>query len=261
MKSPFPGMDPYLESFWGDVHTSLVTYARDQLRGQMPPDLKVRVEEHVSVQTENGSRSVYVPDVHVRENPTGAGQASGAGATAVAEPLIVPREVEPTVERALHIIDTRSGNRVVTAIEFLSPANKVGEEGRGAYRAKQHDYLAGGVNLVEIDLLRQGAYVIAVPEVNLPPAFRRPFRICVVRAAAPTNAEVYKAPWESPLPTIRIPLRPSDQDASLNLQSLIEIAYENGDYADMDYRLEADPPLHGPEAEWADGLLREKGRR
>jgi hypothetical protein len=47
-------MDPDLEAFWGDVHTSLVTYARDQLRGQMPPDLKVRVEEHVSIQAENG---------------------------------------------------------------------------------------------------------------------------------------------------------------------------------------------------------------
>ena len=50
MKSPFPGMDPYLESYWGDVHTSLVTYARDQLRPQLPKDLRVRVEEHVTAQ-------------------------------------------------------------------------------------------------------------------------------------------------------------------------------------------------------------------
>ena len=32
MASPFPGMDPYLEQFWGDVHHALITYARDQLQ-------------------------------------------------------------------------------------------------------------------------------------------------------------------------------------------------------------------------------------
>ena len=32
MASPFPGMDPYLEAHWGDIHASLIIYARDQLR-------------------------------------------------------------------------------------------------------------------------------------------------------------------------------------------------------------------------------------
>lgn len=35
MKSPFPGMDPYLEAHWRDVHTRLIVYASDQLRSQM----------------------------------------------------------------------------------------------------------------------------------------------------------------------------------------------------------------------------------
>ena len=26
MRSPFPGMDPYLEQFWGDVHHTVITY-------------------------------------------------------------------------------------------------------------------------------------------------------------------------------------------------------------------------------------------
>src|SRR5262245_2320538 len=88
MKSPFPGMDPYLEVFWGDVHTSLITYARDQLRGQLPAALRVRVEEQVTVQVataENGppaKRRTFDPDVCVVERP----------------------------ERSLHIIDTHSGN-------------------------------------------------------------------------------------------------------------------------------------------------------
>ena len=32
MKSPFPGMDPYLEQFWGDVHTTMAVFMREQLR-------------------------------------------------------------------------------------------------------------------------------------------------------------------------------------------------------------------------------------
>jgi len=29
MASPFPGMDPYLEQFWRDVHARLIIYAAD----------------------------------------------------------------------------------------------------------------------------------------------------------------------------------------------------------------------------------------
>ena len=47
MPSPFPGMDPYLEQHWGDVHSSLVIYARNQLQKVLPRDLRARVEEHL----------------------------------------------------------------------------------------------------------------------------------------------------------------------------------------------------------------------
>src|SRR5438105_4713913 len=45
MKSPFPGMDPFLEQYWGDVHHSLIQYARDTMQPQLPADLRARVEE------------------------------------------------------------------------------------------------------------------------------------------------------------------------------------------------------------------------
>src|SRR5271156_6064588 len=99
MKSPFPGMDPYLESFWGDVHTSLITYARNQLRVQLPPDLRVRVEEQVAVQVASGDngpvteRRRFYPDVRVVEQPRGGEQPSVATAV-VAEPLVIPLEME-----------------------------------------------------------------------------------------------------------------------------------------------------------------------
>ncbi len=50
MASPFPGMDPYLEQFWGDVDTSFLVYARNQLNAELPDDLQARVGESVAVE-------------------------------------------------------------------------------------------------------------------------------------------------------------------------------------------------------------------
>ncbi len=60
---------------------------------------------------------------------------------------------------------------------------------------------------------------------------------------------------------IKIPLRPTDRDAYLNLQAILDQCYRNGGYDDIDYRSEPDPPLLPDDASWADALLREHGRR
>jgi hypothetical protein len=267
MKSPFPGMDPYLEASWGDVHTSLVTYARDLLRPQMPADLRVRVEEHVTVQRDDGERHGMYPDFRVVERPNGSPAPAGAAGTAAvavaeAEPLVVPLEWDQATQRSIEIIDSRSGNRVVTAIEFLSLANKSGRIGPQLYRQKQRDLIEGGVSLVEIDLLRDGLHVLAVPLGSLPEPYARPYRVCVVRGSRPVQAEVYRLSLRERLPVIKIPLRETDPDARLDLQALIELAYQNGDYGrEIDYRRDPMPPLPGEDAAWADALLRAQGRR
>ena len=64
------------------------------------------------------------------------------------------------------------------------------------------------------------------------------------------------------LPTIRVPLRRGDDDALLDLQAVFDEAYAKGCYAPgIDYAADADPPLTGDAAAWANGLLREAGRR
>jgi len=50
MKSPFPGMDPYLEAHWLDVHSRLVAYAADALNEVLPETLVARMEERVAVE-------------------------------------------------------------------------------------------------------------------------------------------------------------------------------------------------------------------
>jgi hypothetical protein len=264
-QNPFPGMNPWLEWHWGDVHASLTTYARDQLQPQLPAGLRARVEEYVAVEADEtweDAGDLFSPDVRVVEHP-GAAE-SGGVATAVAEvaePLIVPRKTEPETLRYIQIVDIKTGHRVVTSIEFLSPANKVTKEGRQQYREKQRKMLEGRVKLVEIDLLRRGAWVLAVQRRLVPKSRRGPYRISVVRADRQHQAEVYRVSLRSPLPTVRIPLRKEDPDVLLDLQPLIDTTYVNGGYEDIDYRQEPRPPLSGPDAEWADQVLRERGLR
>jgi hypothetical protein len=180
----------------------------------------------------------------------------------VAKPLVLPLTLQPQTQRSLRIIDTRSGRRVVTAVEILSPANKVGERGRAAYREKQEELLRAEVNLVEIDLLREGGHIVAAPWQLLPPDYAGPYRISVVRACRPDQVEVYRVPLRERLPAIGIPLRASDPDAALDLQDLIDRSYANGGYDGyIDYRVDPQPPLQGDDAIWADQLLRQQGRR
>lgn len=263
MNSPFPGMDPYLEWHWGDVHTRLVTYASDQLAQQMPPDLKVRIQEYVNVAVDDTSKAEKInPDVRILERrepqemaPALAVLPQTAGAS---DPLIVPLPREEATLRDVHIIDVRANNRIVTALEFISIANK--RSGRAEYLKKQREFLDAGVNLVEIDLLRGGPWVIAAPMDSVNDSHREPYRISVVRNRQ-YNAELYQASFRMALPTINIPLRKRDADVLLDVQALIDQAYKNGSYDDIDYRREPVPRLFGEDAAWADKLLREQGRR
>lgn len=261
--NPFPGMNPWLESRWGDIHTRLTTYASDQLQTQLPVGLRARVEEYVAVESDDCPPHRFVPDVHVAETPFAPPTEPTLDAgVAIAEPVVVSRLVEPRTLRSIHIVDADSGNRVITSIEFLSPSNKVGEAGRKQYFAKQQKMLAGNVNIVEVDLLRTGSWVLAVRESVAPKNCRRPYRIHVVRASRPDQSELYPTSLREPLPTIRVPLRASDADVPLQLQALIDTAYLNGRYSeDIDYRANPDPPLEGADAEWVEQLLRERGLR
>jgi hypothetical protein len=264
MKSPFPGMDPYLEWFWGDMQTSMAVYLRDQLRPQMPSDLVVRIEEYVSVEDVDEEPYGYVPDVHVVKVPGGGGTQPRATATATtSKPFVIPLRHEPRTLRSVRIIDTSTGHKIVTAIEILSPANKVGRKGRAAYEKKRKDLLTGGrVNLVEIDLIREGDPILLVADHHVPGEYYKPYRVCVLRATKKRQVEFYQATFRERLPTIPIPLRAKDRDAALNLQALIDQCYENGDYGHLiDYRESPRPPLRGDDAEWADALLRQQGRR
>jgi hypothetical protein len=61
---------------------------------------------------------------------------------------------------------------------------------------------------------------------------------------------------------ISIPLQPGDDDSQLDLQAVLDSAYDRARYERMiDYTKEPDPPLSKEWREWADRMLHEKGLR
>jgi hypothetical protein len=263
MPSPFPGMDPYLEDHWRDVHTSLVIYIRDALQEMVPSSLRARVEERVMLETPEGvAEEERYPDVRVVEyRPEGARPRQADG-LAVAEPLLLEAETEPLTEPYIEIIDVGSGNKVVTILEVLSPTNKTPGVGMIAYRRKQREVCHSATSLVEIDLLRGGQHVLAIPLKFIPAEQRTPYLVCVRRAWVKGLAEVYPMPLAQPLAKIKVPLRQSDADVVLDLQPLIEQCYRRAGYdGTIDYKKDPDLKFSEAEGRWADQLLQQAGLR
>jgi hypothetical protein len=263
MRSPFPGMDPYLESYWGDVHTKLATYISDKLNPNLPKDLVARTEVYVGLYADEMKESDFIPDVSVSE--TELDNEPGGGGTAVAtatEPKLYRIPNPMRKQKRVVVYDTGTDGRLVTAIEILSPTNKGDVNDQNLYRHKRREFLRARVSVVEIDLLREGTSVLYAPA---PDRHRRDpadYYVSVVRGWRPGQAEVYPIPLRDPLPTIRIPLRRTDPDAVLNLQELIDAAYQNGAYdRTVDYRRDPNPPLSDEHAAWAAELLKAAGKR
>ena len=260
-KNPFPGMNLFLERTWAPVHTKLIGYIDDEIAAQLPDDLVTRPKERLVIDEIEPGKS-YRGDVAVTEPwKQGVGPTwKPAGGTAnggivLAEPQIV--HVDEDIERWIEI-RTAEGH-LVTVIELLSPANKGLDWER--YRDKQTDFLHSTANLVEIDLLRGGRFMLPVATQHL----RLPAGTCyfvgVRRAARHYEREVYCCPLAKRLPAVRIPLRPTDRDIVLDLQPLIDRCYELGRYYKGRFDEIPDPPLSTEEAAWVEERLRAAGLR
>jgi hypothetical protein len=168
---------------------------------------------------------------------------------------------EPETQRFVEIREVSSDSRLVTVVEVMCPSNKRPGEGQEQYLRKQQELRQAGVSLVEIDLLRGGDWVVAVPLVALEPNVRTLYRVVVRRGWLRFQAEYYPIALADRLPMINVPLRRADTDVLLDLQALLEQCYENGGYDDINYTKTPEPPLAAAAARWAAQLLRRAGRR
>jgi hypothetical protein len=258
MPSPFPGMDPWLEYHWGDVHTRFVTYAADALQPHLPPDLRVRIEERVAVEGAHEDERQIVPDLRIVETPVPSQRERlDVSGIAVAEPVLARLPDEPVTERYIEIREFRGGP-LITVIELLSPTNKSGG-GKTKYNQKRREFARAGVTLVEIDLIRQGDDPWYADAGWYDDA--EPYHVAVRPGWDPTELQIYPIGLRQPLPTFRVPLRYNDRPALLALQSVLTQCYIKGDYNDIDYsEAPPGPPLSAADHDWVANLLQQAGR-
>lgn len=243
MRSPFPGVDPYLEARWHSVHTKLIVGIAEELNRLLPEDLRAEVEQGLRVESSEPTyvRAIY-PDVQI----SGPAKPDTASSTATLEPssatsVMVEYSFDAPAQRFVEIRETRTNHRLITVIELLSLANKNTPSGRDQYAQKLHEYLAAGVNVVEYDLLRAGRLPIDVSS-TVRRRYSAQYAITVYRAVQSGRAQVYPFNLKQPIPAIRLPLRPTDAEVELAVQPLYDHLVDTGRY-NIDYSQPCDPPL------------------
>jgi hypothetical protein len=261
MKSPFPGMDPYIEvsHLWADFHIKLIGDIERSLSGILPDRYIVRAGERsyvaLAFSDDDEEKRFFQPDVAVaspRKSAKTTRQSKGsAGGLAVqdASGSIMMRALVKAEYREpfLEIRQADPEHKLVTGIEILSPSNKrPNTKGWRLYHRKRLAYLSGYANFVELDLLRRGRRMPMVSE--WPDS---PYYLLVCRKKQAPRCCVWPAYFTEPLPAIPIPLAPPDADISLDIQPFVAAIYARSRYeGDIDYRRPLSGRLSTTEAAW-----------
>ncbi len=267
MKSPFPGMDPFIEAegLWEGFHDRLIARIDDALARVLPEGYVMDIANRtyvVLVETESKNERSAKPDVSISERPSRKKRRTKNGGTAVAE---LPETVESVQMQAfiaeefketfVEIYAQREERYLVTSIEVLSPSNKrPNSEGWEQYERKRQAMLLGRANFIEIDLLRDGE---KQPMLGPWPTF--PYTLLVSRKNRAPHCRVFRGDFLRRLPVIPVPLRSPDPDLQLDLQPLIDTIYELGRYhEEIDYSRRLTPALSDAESSAVRELLKDR---
>jgi hypothetical protein len=266
MKSPFPGMDPYIEisPFWEGFHGHLIA-AIDQAIGPILPrgyyaDLAAR--RYVVVMESEDEKPLVSPDLTITELAAGRKPRNKKGTVAPAwsnpdaqSVLMRAFLTESFKETCVEIYAAGEEPVLVTCIEVLSPANKrPNTEGWDTYLRKRRAMLLGQANFIEIDLLRGGHKMPM-----LDPWPDSLYSLLVCRQSNAPYCRVWPAHFRDRLPPIPVPLSDSDPDLTLDLQPLIDGIYSLGRYDErIDYSRPLTPALSDADAVWVRDLLKDR---
>lgn len=237
MKSPFPGMDPYLEQkgVWSEVHTDLIVGIRQFLTPLLRPKYRVAMEQRNYLAVASSDDSIGEPDLIISIDNPSAVQSAAPTMTATVEPLVGELPMAENVrERYLEIraVETKE---VVTVIEILSPTNKRAGDGREQYETKRAEILGSRTNLIEIDLLRAGRPMpMGIPGTNH-------YRMVVSRKNERPRADIYLFSVRDVIPAIPVPLMRDDEEPRLDINHILHEIYDRSAY-DMAVRYDQTPP-------------------
>lgn len=252
MPSPFPGMDPYLEGhLWPDVHNSLAYLIKVQIASRVGAAYTVHLNNYTVEDTSPGEDlGILYPDVEVFQKPDAVMEPAAACGVKITPETIVLPDIKP-VEINIPVVEIKDAknNKLITAIEILSPVNKR-KPGLQPYREKRLRLHHADVHLIEIDLLRRGERSLAHP--LLP---QKHYMVNLIRAGL-GQTSVWAMNVQEPLPVIPVPLKHPDADTFLDLGKALKDLYEQGVYEkSINYRETPPPPAFtAAELEWMKGL-------
>jgi hypothetical protein len=250
MPSAFPGMTPFLEQSdtWEDFHTNFITRAQEMLSGQVGPNYFVKVEVRLYLHELSAEQRRYFgrADVGVTGQPA---TGPSTKTVSVAAPMeLVMANVEVERHSSLEIRDRRN-RRVVTVIELLSPTNTTPGPDRDDYLRKRNILLIERIHFVEIDLRRGGA---RPGPPTLPPC---DYYALVSRYEDRPKLGVWPLSLHDRLPIIPIPLSAPDPDVLMDLQAVLDRAYDAADYGKYIYGETPEPPLSEEQLAWAQPFI------
>src|SRR5437588_5123350 len=264
MKSPFPGMDPYIEArgLWEGFHNHLIEAIYQAIAAVLPrgytADTAVRTYV-VLMGAEGKDEHLAKPDVAVTQSASGKKPRKKKGDVTVAEEgESMPMEAfiaEKFEETFVEIYAEDEERILVTCIEVLSPSNKRrGTEGWQEYERTRQAMLLGQANFIEIDLLRGGdKFPMLTPWPD------SPYTLLVSRADRAPYCRVWLAHFQRRLPVIPVPLMSPDPDLTLDLQPLVDSIYALGRYDErIDYTRPLTPALSDADAGWVQDILKDR---
>jgi hypothetical protein len=243
-------MNPYLEQndTWEDLHHNFMTRAREALSPRVGPNYIVKIEVRRYLHELPAEERSYRSRMDFVVNPGPIKLDSPAGGFVVQVQLEMP-PVDIERHASLEIRDIHH-RRLVTAVDLLSPSHKTFGAARDDYFGNRARLLAQRVNLVEIDL-RRGGERPRPPE--LPPC---DYYVLVARSRDWPRLDFWPIGLRDRLPVVPVPLAAPDADVPLDLQGVLDRAYDAADYGKYIYAETPEPPLSDEDAAWARSILR-----
>lgn len=252
MPSPFPGMNPYLEQddAWEDFHHEFISCARAILAEQVSEKYIVKVETRLYVHELSAEERNYRGRADVGISLTGVAlDPSGSSLAVQRAPIELPVPAVDIEKYSLLEIRERQNRRVVTAIELLSPTNKTPGPDREDYLRKRLVYFESPCHFVEIDLRRGG---MRPTPPDLPPC---DYYVLLNRIERRPLIGVWPLNLTDRLPQIPIPLKAPDTDITLDLQVVLDRAYDGARYGNYIYKDTPEPDLSPEQKAWAKQFL------
>lgn len=247
-------MDPYLEDpeLFSEFHGTMTYTVRNELNRLLPKGYVARLDRYLWVEDAATGSGLLLgaPDTYIHGPPLPSGGPPVNRPSSAPTTIVFPMRRRRQGNRFIRVIDPKN-RRVVTVVEILSPANKRGSY-RRAYRRKRSEYVARGVNLVEIDLLRTGRRLpLGKPG---PPA--SDYYVLVTHAEESPRGDYWPISVRDELPIVPVPLDPGVPVVQVALRLCLEQAYQDCRFdEEIDYTRPANPPLREPDATWARELL------